>query len=352
MCHSLNPVVMHRPSGRREDHPLRLLWKRLVQLVVVLLATTFLSYLMLSLLPGDTADVVCGLGCTQEQKDAVRREYGLDKPIPVRYGIWLGNAVRGDLGKSASNQVSVAESLRQRMPVTLELVLYAEIIAFAIGIPSGLIAAQRSGGVFDRLSTTFAFAALSAPPFVLAPILVLLFAVTIKIFPATGYEALDPLTKLQEGGIGAMFGNLFANLRSLFLPALILALAEAAVYLRLLRTDIISTLQEDYIQMAKAKGLSPRRVLLRHAFRPSTFSLVTVAGLNVGRLIGGTLIVEVLFALNGLGSFVVQSILKRDYIPVLGGLVVIVTGFVLVNFAVDMLYAVLDPRIRHARAIA
>lgn len=331
---------------------MRLLWKRLLQLVVVLFAVTFLSYLMLSLLPGDTVDVICGFGCTDSQKAQIRAEYGLDKPIPLRYLQWVSNVARGDLGKSAVNQQPVAEALRQRMPVTLELVVYAELIAFAVGIPAGMLAAQKAGGLFDRLSTGVAFLFLSVPPFVLAQPLVLILAVKLKWFPATNYDQLDPLGGLSSGGIGGLLGNIGGNLKSLFMPALILAVAEMSVYLRLLRTDLISTLQEDFIQMAKAKGLSPRRVLVRHAFRPSTFSLVTVAGLNVGRLIGGTLIIEYIFSLNGLGSYVVQSILKRDYIPVLGGLVVIVSGFVLINFAVDMLYAVLDPRIRHARSIA
>jgi peptide/nickel transport system permease protein len=136
------------------------------------------------------------------------------------------------------------------------------------------------------------------------------------------------------------------------LPALTLAAAETAVYLRLLRTDMIATLQEDYITMAKAKGMPNRRILVRHAFRPSTFSLVTVAGLNMGRLIGGTLIIEVIFALNGLGKYLVDAIFRRDYIAVQGAVVVIAVGYVLINFAVDMLYAVIDPRVRHARALA
>lgn len=332
---------------------MRLLGKRLVQLVVVLFAVTFLSYFMLSLIPGDTADVICGFGCNAEQKDQVRKDLELDKPVPIRYAKWVSSAMRGDLGKSARTQQPVTEALRQRLPVTFELVLYAEILALLVGVPAGLLAAQRSRGIFDRTSTGLGFAFLSLPPYVLAPVLVFAFAVKIKLFPATGYTSLDPFGALSaDGFFGGLLYNLWENGRSLFLPALILAVPEMAVYLRLLRTDLISTLQEDYIQMAKAKGLSPRRVLLRHAFRPSTFSLVTVAGLNTGRLIGGALVIEVIFALNGIASYVVTGILGRDYIPVLGGLVVIVSGFVIVNFAVDMLYAVLDPRIRHARSIA
>jgi peptide/nickel transport system permease protein len=317
---------------------MRFVRKKIVQLLLVLLAVTFISFMMLNLLPGNTAEVICGLGGGQECVDQKTEELGLDEPIPVRYVQWLGDALQGDLGSSARNQQPVWEAIQQRLPVTIELLIYSQVLALGIAIPLAIIAAQRNGGIFDRSTTTVAFALLAIPNFVLAIVLILLFAVNWKIFPATGY------TEFTEDPV--------ENLRSLFLPALTLAVAEMAVYLRLLRTDLIATLQEDYITMAKAKGMPSRRILLRHAFRPSTFSLVTVAGLNMGRLIGGTLIIEVIFALNGLGKYVVDGILGRDYIPVQGGIVVIAVGYVLINFGVDMLYAVLDPRIRHARALA
>lgn len=321
---------------------MRYFGRKLLQLVLVLFAVTFLSFLMLNLLPGDTATVVCGFGCDEEGIQEVREDLGLNDPIPVRYARWLGDAVTGDLGESALNGQSVWEAIRQRMPVTLELLIYSQVIALGIAIPAAIIAAQRPEGIFDRASTGVAFLFFAIPNFVLALYLVYLFAVQWQIFPATGYT---PLTEDLPGSIGT-------NLKDLFLPAVSLAAAEMAVYLRLLRTDMIATLQEDYITMAKAKGMPNRRILLRHAFRPSTFSLVTVAGLNMGRLIGGTLVIEIIFALNGLGKYLVDGIFKRDYIAVQGAVIVIAVGYVLINFAVDMLYAVLDPRVRHARAIA
>lgn len=317
---------------------MRFVLRRTVQLVVVLLCVTFLSFFMLNLLPGNTAQVLCGMGGGQECVDQKTQELGLDKPLPVRYVQWLGKAVHGDLGTSARNNQPVWEAIQQRMPVTIELLIYSQFIALVISIPCAIIAAHRAGGLFDRSSSSIAFGLLSVPNYVLAPVLILLFAVNRRWFPATGYTA--------------FMDNPAENLRTLFLPALTLAVAEMAVYLRLLRTDLISTLQEDYITMAKAKGMPPSRVLMKHAFKPSTFSLITVVGLNFGRLIGGTFIIEVIFAINGLGKYVVDGILGRDYIPVQGGVVVIVVGYVLINFAVDMLYAILDPRIRHARAIA
>ena len=317
---------------------MRFVRRKLIQLVVVLFAVTFLSFLLLNLLPGDTAEKLCAGSGGQECVDQKRAELNLDDPIPVRYVKWLGDALTGDLGTSARTQQPVWEALQQRLPVTIELLIYSQLLALVVAIPLGLVAAQRAGGVFDWLSTGVMFGLLSIPNFVLAIVLILVFSVKAGIFPAVGYTALTD--------------NPWENLRSLFLPALTLAAAEMAVYMRLLRTDLIATLQEDFVTMARAKGMPNRRVLMRHAFRPSTFSLVTVVGLNFGRLIGGTLIIEVIFALNGLGKYTVDGILGQDYVPVQGAVLVIAVGYVLVNFCVDMLYAVLDPRIRHARAIA
>jgi peptide/nickel transport system permease protein len=214
----------------------------------------------------------------------------------------------------------------------------SQLLALAIAIPIGVLAAQRANGLFDKLSTLTAFGFLSVPNFVLGVLLVYVFAVKLNWFPAIYSTSFgeDPLE----------------NLRELVLPSITLAAAELAVYIRLLRTDMIATLNEDFITMAKAKGMPTRRILFRHAFRPSIFSLVTVAGLNIGRLIGGALVIEILFAIPGIGSLIVQAIYSRDYLVVQGGVVVIAVGYVLVNFFVDLLYAVLDPRVRHARAAA
>jgi len=318
---------------------MRFVRKKLVALLFVLLAVTALSFFMLRLLPGDTARVVCGISCDEAGYQKTKAELGLNDPIPVQYVKWLKNIATGDMGQSARNKQPVAEAIQQRLPVTLELLLYSQFIALIVAIPLGLLAAQRAGSIFDRASTTVAFGLLAIPSFVAAIVLILVFAVNLGWFPAVA------------SGAPAFFADPFANLHALFLPALTLAIAEMAVYMRLLRTDLISTLQEDYITMAKAKGISSRRVLLRHAFRPSMFSLVTVAGLNFGRLIGGTFIVESIFAINGMGLYIVTGILGRDYIPVQGGVVIVAVAYVLINFGIDMLYAVIDPRIRHARAI-
>ncbi len=314
---------------------MRFVRKKLVNLLIVLLSVTMLSFLMINLLPGDTADVICGPSCDEAAREQLREDLGLNKAIPVRYVEWLGGAITGDLGRSGRTQQPVMEAIRERLPVTLQLLVYSQVLALMLAIPAGIMAARRPGGWFDKTSTGTVFVLLGIPQFVMAPLLIYFFAVRWQIFPAIYKEP----------------GGFFELLKNLFLPAVSLAAAEMAVYLRLLRGDMIATLQEDYIMMAKAKGLSNSRILLRHAFRPSTFSLVTIVGLNMGRLIGGSLIVEVIFAIPGLGRYAVEGIFGRDYLAVQGAVVVIAVGYVLINFAVDMLYAVLDPRIRHARAV-
>jgi peptide/nickel transport system permease protein len=324
--------------------------KKVLQLVFVLLVVSFLTFLMLDQLEGDVVDVRCGLGCTPEQRDALRTEFGLDDPVPVQYARWLKElVVDGNLGASGLNGVPVSESLADKLPVTLFLVVYSQAIALTFGLLLGMSSARKPGGLVDRLSSAVAGIAISVPNYVVAFVVILLFAVTIPIFSVT---AQNVSIEWLLPDIPAQLSNLGNNLYLLFLPAICLALAELAIYARLLRNDMVATLQEDYVTMARAKGLPAKQIMRRHAFRPSTFSLATVAGINMGRLIGGTIIIEAIFAINGMGLYVVQSINQRDAIPLQGAVLVIATAYVLINFIVDLLYASLDPRIRHARAAA
>jgi peptide/nickel transport system permease protein len=314
--------------------------KRVGRLLVVLLAVTFVSSLFLSLLPGTTADIKCSGGCTPEAYEQIREELGLNKSVIERYVTWLGNVLPPDvdLGASDVNGEPVTDALKQRLPVTIELLVISQIFALGMAIPIGVMAARRPNGIFDRLSTGVGFIFLAIPPFVFAIVLISIFAVGLHWVPASGY------TQFSD--------NPVENLRSLILPSLALAAGEIAVFSRLLRTDLMATLQEDYIMMAKAKGLTSRRIMWRHAFRPSLFSLITVLGLRMGALVGGALILESVFVINGIGLYAIKSISNRDYIPLQGAIIVVATGYVLINFAVDMFYAVIDPRIRHARALA
>ncbi|MDH6257409.1 ABC transporter permease [Bradyrhizobium sp. BR13661] len=310
--------------------------RRLLGILPVLLAVSLLTFLIASLLPGDLAFVILGDQATPENVAALRHDLGLDQPLWWRYLSWLGHVVQGDLGRSFRTGQTVLQAVSERFPVSLQLMLMAEFIGLLIGVPIAIACAARAGGAFDRFMTGSAFAMLSMPSFLVAILLIYLFAVELRWLPATGYV---PFTEEP-----------LANLRFFVLPALTLALAEWPGIMRVLRSDMIATLQEDYIALAKAKGLKPSRILFVHALKPSSLTLVTVTGINIGRLLGGTLIVESIFALPGIGRLLVAAIYTRDLIILQGVVLLVACGFVIVNFIVDMLYAVLDPRIRHGHA--
>jgi peptide/nickel transport system permease protein len=310
--------------------------RRLLYLVPVLVAVSLLTFLIASLLPGDLAYVVLGDQATPEKVAALRHDMGLDQPIWWRFVSWLGHVLQGDLGRSFRTGQTVLQAVKERLPVSIELMLMAEIIGLAIGVPIAIACAVRNGGAFDRFMTGSAFAMLSVPTFLSAILLIYLFAVQLRWLPATGY------IPFQEDPLG--------NLRFLVLPALTLALAEWPGIMRVLRSDMIATLQEDYIALARAKGLKASRILFVHALKPSSLTLVTVTGINIGRLIGGALIVETIFALPGIGRLLIGAIYTRDLVILQGVVLLVATGFVLINFIVDLLYAVIDPRIRHGHA--
>ena len=310
--------------------------RRFLYLVPVLVAVSLLTFLIASLLPGDLAYVILGDQATPEKVEALRHDTGLDQPIWWRYISWLGHVLEGDFGRSFRTGQTVLQAVSERLPVSLELMFLAEILGLAIGVPLAIACAVRSGSAFDRFMTGGAFGMLSVPTFLSAILLIYLFAVQLHWLPATGY------VPFEEDPI--------ANLRFFVLPALTLALAEWPGIMRVLRSDMIATLQEDYIALAKAKGLKSSRILFVHALKPSSLTLITITGINIGRLIGGAVIVETIFALPGIGRLLVSAISTRDLIILQGVVLVVAGGFVLMNFIVDMLYAVLDPRIRHGHA--
>jgi peptide/nickel transport system permease protein len=310
--------------------------RRLLYLLPVLLAVSLLTFLIASLLPGDLAYVILGDQATPDKVAALRHDMGLDQPIWWRYLGWLGHVLEGDFGRSFRTGQTVLQAVAERLPVTFELMLLAELAALVIGIPLAIACAVRAGSAFDRIVTGSAFGMLSVPAFLAAILLIYFFAVELRWLPATGY------VPFSEDPLG--------NLRCFVLPAFTLALGEWPVLMRVLRSDMIATLQEDYIAMARAKGLKRSRILLVHALKPSSLTLVTVTGINIGRLMGGTVIVESIFALPGIGRLLLGSIYTRDLIILQGVVLCVASGYVLINFIVDMLYAVLDPRIRHGHA--
>jgi len=303
----------------------------------VLWGVTFLTFLVLNALPGDAASALLGINATPAEIRTFSIKLHLNDPLFVRYGHWLGGVVTGNLGTSLASPQSVASMLGQRLPVTLELVVYALIITFAVSIPLAVLCARRPRGVIDRLSMVLSMAGISVAPYVLALLLVIVFAVDMSVFPAIGYQSISQ--------------GLAGNLRDMTLPSIVIALPLTAFYTRFLRADLLEQMQsEDYIITARAKGLSLWRVLTQHALRNSFIGLLTIIGLNLATLIGSTVIVEQIFSLPGIGYELLQAISNRD-VPVVEGIVLVFgAAVVLANLLTDLLYSVLDPRIRHVRS--
>lgn len=311
--------------------------RRLLIAIPILWGVTFLTFVMMNALPGDAAVALLGASAGPAQIHQLEVLLHLNEPFFVRYGHWLGGVATGNLGTSITTGQSITTVLAQRFPVTLELVIYAFVISIVVAVPVALFAAHKPGGIVDRVSILVSMAGLSIAPFVLALVLILLLAVVVHLFPAIGFV---PLSQ----GLGA-------NLRSLTLPALSIGVPLFCTYTRLLRADLVEqTLSEDYVMTAEAKGASDWQVLIRHVLRNSVFGLITLVGLNLGTLIGATVIIEQIFSLPGLGQGLLTAINDRDIPFVEGAVLTFGAVVVLANLATDMLYAVLDPRIRHGRS--
>jgi peptide/nickel transport system permease protein len=336
---AVTAAVESRPRDSRaarlvSSPSVRLIGKRLITAVPILLGVSILTFWVLNLIPGSAAEQLLGVEATPEQVRALELQLGLDKPAVVRYLEWLGGAVSGDLGTSAVSRQPVSGLLWEHLAVTGELVGLAFLISLGLTMPVALLAAYKPNGLIDRISMVISITGLSVANYVLALLLVLVFAVQLAVFPAIGYV---PLSESVGG-----------NLHSLALPALAISFPLFCFYTRFLRGDLVDQLQkEDYIVTARAKGIGPWQVLLRHAFRNSAFGLITVVGLNLGTLIGATVIIEQIFALPGLGQLMLQAINTRDFVVVQACVVVFAVVAVVANLLADLLYAVLDPRIRY-----
>lgn len=315
----------------------RFLVRRILQLIPVLLGVTFITFTILNLLPGNVALAILGQNATQAGVEQLQRQLGLDHPFFVRYWDWLSSLVQGKLGHSLVTSQSVARILAERAPVTLELIILAILIALVVSIPVAVVAANKSGGIADRLSAFVAMVGLSIPNFVLGLVLILLVAVRVKVFPATGF------TPLADG--------LLPNLKTMVLPALTLSFVLFATYTRVLRADMAEQLaREDYVVSARAMGIRRWVILVRHVLRNSMFGLITVVGLNLGTLFGATVVIETVFALPGVGDLLVTSIYSKDAPTVEGVVVCMAVVVVLANLLTDILYSVVDPRVRYGRS--
>ena len=307
-----------------------------MRLVATLLVVSFLTFLLVNLLPGDAINALIPIEAQQDQEYVaqVRAEWGLDDPMLVRYGKWLGDAVRGDLGDSIVTSRAVSSEIVHRIPVTGELMIVTVIFSVLLAVPLGVMSAYREGSRLDQIISGGAQFALSVPGFVAGLLFIYVFAMKLGWFPATGWTRIS--------------NSISGNLMTVTLPALSLSVIEVAVYTRVVRSDLVTTLKEDYILSARSKGLKDGFILFRHALRPSSLTLITVVGLNIGLLLGGTVVVEFLFALPGLGKRLLDAIFQRDFMMVQGITVFVAMVYVVVNTLVDLVYLVVDPRIRKA----
>ncbi|MEA3440401.1 MAG: nickel ABC transporter permease [Chloroflexota bacterium] len=299
-----------------------------------LLGMSILVFSIMHMIPGSFVDVLLGMGTdiSEEQIANIEKAYGLDKPLPVQYLYWIGNVLRGDLGQSLRTKKPVASEILSRLPVTLELTLMTVGITLLIAIPAGVISAVRQNNFSDLLARLSALIGLSIPNFLLGTLLILFVSLKFPILPTTGYV---PLSE----GIGA-------NLKSMILPSLSLALAMTATVMRMTRSSMLEELRQEYVQVARSKGLPEKLVIFKHALRNSLIPVITVIGIRIGYLLGGTVIIEELFALPGIGRLALNGIYQRDYPVVQGTVLFIAFAFILINMMTDLSYSILDPRIR------
>ena len=308
------------------------MFRRLTALMVTLLVASLLIFLLLEILPGDPAAVILGVGAQEDTLRALRAELGLDFPAPVRYLNWLGEVLQGDLGRSYTYDTPVQELLLNRVELSLPLALLAILLSTGIAIPLGVFAASRHRKVADTGIMGFAQLGVAVPNFWFAILLILLFSVKLRWFSAGGFAGWD--------------AGWFPAFKSLVLPAVALALPQAAILARVTRSSVLETFQEDYIRTARAKGLSRSQALWRHAVRNALIPVVTILGLQLSFLLAGTIIIENVFYLPGVGRLLFQAIAQRDLMVVKNLVLVLAATVVLINFLVDLFYAVLDPRLR------
>jgi peptide/nickel transport system permease protein len=314
----------------------RYLFRRLLYFVPVIFLVTVVVFSITMLLPGDPALAFLGEANIHDKVayEAMRKELGLDRPLPVQYALWLGRALQGDLGRSIRTHEAVVDALVARLPVTIELAAVALGIALVIAIPVGIISATRPNSKVDAAATVMAVSGVALPEFFVGILLIYLFAVGLRWLPPSGYVPLS--------------AGVWPNLKSIILPALSLGLTLNAVTMRQMRASLLEVLQEEYVTVARSKGLPEGAVIRVHALKNAMIPVITVIGLQVGRLFGGTVVVETIFAFPGMGRLAADSIFFRDF-PALQGVVLVMALAVLAcNLLTDLLYAYVDPRIRYA----
>ena len=309
--------------------------RRLLLLIPVLFGVSLLVFGLIHAIPGDATLIAIGTDqqITDEQREIIRRSYGLDQPLPVQYAKWMGHVLKGDLGKSLRTRRALSDELRLRLPVTIELTLLAGLLGSIPAVALGVLAAVKRNSGLDYVATVGTLIGISVPNFLVATLLVLIFSFKLKWLPPIGYISIreDPIQ----------------NLKVMLMPSVSLALPFAAVIMRNTRSAVLEAMSHDHVRVARAKGLANRTVMTRHILRNASIPIVTVAGIQVATLMGGTVIIESIFGLPGIGRYIYESISTRDYPVVQSVTLVMATIFVLVSVGVDLFYAVLDPRLRH-----
>lgn len=306
--------------------------RKIFVLFSTLVLVSIVTFGLLEIAEGKPVDALLPEGATAEERAAIEAEYGLDGSVVTRYLAWLGNALTGDLGRSLTNRAPVWDELSARLPVTLELAMLSTVLALLIALPVAVWSGYRQGGLVDRISGALVSVTMAIPPFLLALLLVFIFGVTLQAFPVNGWLPLSD-------GMADHYSRLV-------LPVITLAASQTVMFIRILRGDIATTIGEDFILAARARGIRTPAVLAKHALRPSAFALLTVLGLSLGQLIGGTVIVEQIFGLPGMGQAIIAAINGRDIFVVQGAVLLVAVGYVLINTAVDLAYPLLDPRVR------
>ena len=311
---------------------LRFLASRFAGMLVVLAVVAVLVFLLTRAASGDPISVLLGDQATAADVARVQKEYGLDKPLPIQFGYWLREVAHGNLGQSIFLQRPVSQALAERAQLTTMLSLMAVGIAALIGLPCGIVSAVLRGSWIDQLFTGIAMLGASIPSFWFGIVLIQIFSVSMGWFPVSGYGAPD-------AGLGE-------HLHSLILPSIVLGVLNSALIIRFTRASMLDVLGEDYVRTARSKGLSETVVVLKHALRNALVPIVTVLGLTAALMIGGAVVTETVFGLPGVGNLVVSAVLRRDYPVIQGALLVIAAIYVLINFSIDLLYAVVDPRVK------
>jgi peptide/nickel transport system permease protein len=302
-------------------------------LIGVVFVITVGAFYLIHLLPGDPAAVILGTGDTPANRARLYHQLGLNKPIVEQYWIWIKNVLQGNLGTSFITETSVWTTIKAALPIDVEMIIISQIVAFVVAVPVAMRSARRPDGVVDRVLGAGSFTLLSIPSFVLIVVLVLVIAIHLGV-PHTG-----------PASYVSFSADWVTNLESLAMPSAVLAVGSFVLYYRVLRSDLIATLQEEYITMARSKGISQRRIMWRHALRPSSVSLLGTAGVNIGGLLAGGFIVQYLLAIPGLGYQLLGAIGRSDYLVVQGIVLVVSVGVIVINFAFDLAISVIDPRI-------